>query len=213
MFGLKPPRILRHFRKSEDGSISVEAVIYIPFLLIVFALMYTLFDLFRQDTVNTKAAYTISDLISRETTALDDDYIDSMYNLGQLLIRSDSGMSMRISVLHWDEADAAYYVDWSVERGDNMDVWTDETVSAIEDKLPTMPDQERVIVVETWNDILPAFNVGLDGQNIYKLVFSRPRFAAQVAFEGTIFSDGMAHDDESETPIVDEGEMPTPEDV
>lgn len=196
---------LRRFRQREDGSIAIEAAFYIPFLLLVFALMYTLFDLFRQDTVNTKAAYTISDLISRETTALDDDYIDSMFELGKLLIRKDSGMSMRISVLHWDDTDDRFYVDWSVERGDMMDTWTNDTVDAIETDLPMMPDQERVIVVETWNDILPAFNVGLDGQNIYKLVFTRPRFASQVAFEGTIFSDGSAHDDLTDDSVVEEG--------
>lgn len=196
---------LRRFRQREDGSIAIEAAFYIPFLLLVFALMYTLFDLFRQDTVNTKAAYTISDLISRETTALDDDYIDSMFELGKLLIRKDSGMSMRVSVLHWDDTDDRFYVDWSVERGDMMDTWTNDTVDAIENDLPMMPDQERVIVVETWNDILPAFNVGLDGQNIYKLVFTRPRFASQVAFEGTIFSDGSAHDDQTDDSVVEEG--------
>ena len=196
---------LRRFRQREDGSIAIEAAFYIPFLLLVFALMYTLFDLFRQDTVNTKAAYTISDLISRETTALDDDYIDSMFELGKLLIRKDSGMSMRISVLHWDDTDDRFYVDWSVERGDMMDTWTNDTVDAIETDLPMMPDQERVIVVETWNDILPAFNVGLDGQNIYKLVFTRPRFASQVAFEGTIFSDVSAHDDLTDDSVVEEG--------
>ncbi|WP_420005908.1 TadE/TadG family type IV pilus assembly protein [Arenibacterium sp. LLYu02] len=196
---------LRRFRRRDDGSISVEAAFYLPFLLLVFGVMYTLFDLFRQDTVNTKAAYTISDLISRETAALNDDYIDSMFSLGKLLIRKDSGMSMRISVLHWDEDDVRFYVDWSVERGDMMDPWTNDTVDAIENDLPMMPDQERIIVVETWNDILPAFNVGLDGQNIYKLVFTRPRFASQVAFEGTIFSDGSAHDDQTDDSVVEEG--------
>ncbi|NIZ13463.1 TadE/TadG family type IV pilus assembly protein [Phaeobacter sp. HF9A] len=186
---------LRRFRYRDDGSVSIEAALYLPLLLGVFAAMYTLFDLFRQDTVNTKAAYTISDLISRETTALNDDYINSMYELGKLLVRKDTGMSLRISVVHWDEADDRYYVDWSVERGALLDVLTDGTVETVEDKLPTMPDQERVIVVETWNDVAPIFNIGLATQNIYNLVFTRPRFASQVAYEGKLISDGGAHDD------------------
>ncbi|TNJ41812.1 TadE/TadG family type IV pilus assembly protein [Phaeobacter sp. B1627] len=194
--------ILRRFRRREEGNVSVEVAFYLPFLLGIFAATYTLFDLFRQETVNTKAAYTISDLISRETAALNDDYIDSMFTLAQLLVRSDSGMSMRVSVIRWDEDDNRYYVDWSVERGDLMNVWTDGTVSDIEAKLPTMPDQERVILVETWNNVEPAFNIGFSTRNIYNFVFTRPRFASLVAFEGEIFSDGTIHDDEIDDSVM-----------
>lgn len=198
-------RPIRRFRRADDGNVSVEAAIYVPFLLLVFATIFTLFDLFRQETVNTKAAYTISDLISRETTALNDNYIDSLYELGQLLVRSNSGLSLRISVIRWDADNNRYYVDWSVERGDLLDVWNDDTVLSIEEDLPTMPDQERVIVVETWNNIAPAFNIGLGSRNIYNFVFTRPRFASQVAFEGTIFSDGPSHDDDIDDTVVGEG--------
>jgi len=193
---------LRRFRHREDGLVSVEAALSLPLLLIVFAVSYTLFDLFRQEAVNSKATYTIADLISRETTALNDDYIDSIYALSQAMIRSDTEISMRVSVVRWDEDTEAYYVDWSVERGDEMDVWTDDTVSGIADKLPIMPDEERVIVVETWNVVEPVFAVNIGTQNMYNLVFTRPRFASQVAYEGSVISDGPAHDDEVDDAIL-----------
>ncbi|MDF9303451.1 pilus assembly protein [Tritonibacter mobilis] len=186
----------RAFRRDEEGNIAVEAALYLPLLLFVFAATYTLFDLFRQETVNTKAAYTVSDLISRETTALNDEYINSIYTLSKLMARAGSDMSMRISVIRWDAADDRYYVDWSVERGNQLDIWTDATVTAINDKLPTMPDQERVIVVETWNNVDPAFKIGIGQREIYNLIFTRPRFASLVAFEGTVVSDGTVHDDD-----------------
>ena len=113
---------LQEFRRKEDGNIALEAALYLPLLLGVFAATYTLFDLFRQETVNTKAAYTVSDLISRETAALNDDYIDSIYTLGKLMARAGSDMSMRVSVIRWDTDDDRYYVDWSVERGDQMEI-------------------------------------------------------------------------------------------
>ncbi|KUP92065.1 TadE/TadG family type IV pilus assembly protein [Tritonibacter horizontis] len=193
---------LRRFRRRDDGNVSIETAIYLPFLLGIFAATYTLFDLFRQETINTKAAYTVSDLISRETTALNDDYVDSMFALAQLLVRSDSGMSMRLSVVFWDDTDNSYYVDWSVERGDLLNVWTDGNINDIKDSLPTMPDQERVILVETWNDVEPAFNIGFSTRNIYNLVFTRPRFASRVAFEGEVFSDGSVHDDEIDDSVM-----------
>ncbi|OIQ29831.1 MAG: hypothetical protein BM562_10575 [Alphaproteobacteria bacterium MedPE-SWcel] len=194
--------ILRRFRRREEGNVSVEVAFYLPFLLGIFAATYTLFDLFRQETVNTKAAYTISDLISRETTALNDDFITSMFTLAQLLVRSDSSLSMRVSVIRWDEEDNRYFVDWSVERGDLLDVWTDGTIATVAGDLPAMPDQERVILVETWNDVEPAFNIGFSTRNIYNFVFTRPRFASLVAFEGEIFSDGTAHDDDIDDSVM-----------
>ncbi len=192
---------LQEFRRKEDGNIALEAALYLPLLLGVFAATYTLFDLFRQETVNSKAAYTVSDLISRETAALNDDYIDSIYTLGKLMARAGSDMSMRVSVIRWDADDDRYYVDWSVERGDQMEIWTDANVTALNDKLPLMPDQERVIVVETWNDVEPAFRleaIGVGKREIYNLVFTRPRFASQVAFEGSVVSDGSVHDDDDD---------------
>ncbi len=189
-------RHMKSFRRSSEGSVSVEFAIYAPLLLGLFAAFYTFFDAFRQESVNLKAAYTVSDLISRETTALNNDYIDSMYEMTKLLIRSDSTINLRISVIRWDEGDQKYYVDWSAVRGGAMQQWTDATIANVEDDLPTMPDQERVILVETRNQMQPAFRIGLPDLDINNFVFTRPRFAPLVRFEGDV-SAGGTHDDGS----------------
>ena len=41
-----------------------------------------------------------------------------------------------------DVDDDRHYVDWSVERGDQMEIWTDANVTALNNKF-LMPDQER----------------------------------------------------------------------
>lgn len=186
---------LRRFRRRDDGSIAIEAAFYLPMLLGIFAAIVTLYDAFRQESVSIKAAYTISDLISRETATLDDTYIDNMYTLTQLMNRDTGDVSMRISVVYWDDEEGKYFVDWSVERGTSLSVWTDGTINNVADELPFLPDQERVIVVETWNDLIPVFNVGLDNFDVYNFVFTRPRFAGQVIFDGMHPSDGGDHDD------------------
>ncbi|MCD9148629.1 TadE/TadG family type IV pilus assembly protein [Pseudophaeobacter flagellatus] len=173
---------LRRFRHSTNGALTVEFVIYAPLLLWLFAAIYTYFDAFRQDAVNLKAAYTISDLVSRETAELNETYIDSMHEMSKLLIRADSSSSLRITVVRWDEADNRYYVDWSKVRGTAFIEWTDATISSVNENLPTVPDQERVILVETRNEVDPAFNVGLPSMNLNNFVFTRPRFAPQVLF-------------------------------
>jgi len=187
---------LRSFRQNAEGALTVEFMILAPLLLWTFAAIYTFFDAYRQDTVNLKAAYTISDLVSRETTELNDNYIDSMYAMSQLLIRSGSATSIRISVVRWDEEDDRYYLDWSKERGEAFVEWTNATISEVEDNLPVMPDQERVILVETRNDLEPAFNVGLPSMDLDNFVFSRPRFAPLVHFEGVDIVSG-SHDDDA----------------
>lgn len=186
---------LKAFRRNTDGMVSIEFAFYMPFLLFIFASIYTYFDAFKQESANLKAAYTVSDLISRETNAINNDYIDSMHSLTKLLIRSGSSISLRISVIRWDEDDDRYYVDWSVNRGTALTSWTDATISNVEDDLPAMPDQERVILVETQNDVDAAFKIGLPDMEIYNFVFTRPRFAPQIVFEGSL-SGGGTHDDE-----------------
>ena len=189
---IKP--ILKTFRRDTEGSVSIETAFYLPFLLMIFASIYTYFDAFKQESANLKAAYTVSDLVSRETNAINNDYIDSMQSLTELLIRSDSTISTRISVIRWDEDDDRYYVDWSVNRGTAFFSWTDATISEVEDNLPAMPDQERVILVETQNSVDAAFKIGLPDMDIYNFVFTRPRFSPQIVFEGNLTSGGN-HDD------------------
>lgn len=181
-FRSRLPGPLRRFANGTEGNVSIEFALYAPLLLGLFASVYTFFDAFRQDSINLKAAYTVSDLISRETNYVNEAYIDSMHALASELVRSDTTLSTRISVVRWDEADQRYYVDWSKVRGTAFQEWADANINEVKDKLPDMPDQERVILVETWNEIQPAFNVGIPLMDVQNFVFTRPRFAPQVVF-------------------------------
>lgn len=193
----RTPRPLRRFAESTQGNVSIEFAIYAPLLLGLFAAIYTFFDAFRQESINLKAAYTISDLISRETNYVNETYIDSMHTLAAELVRADSQFSTRISVVRWDEGDQRYYVDWSKVRGAAFSEWDDGSISNVEEHLPTMPDQERVILVETWNEVDPVFNVGLPKLDVQNFVFTRPRFAPQVVFVEDK-GNGKNHNDNAE---------------
>ena len=174
---------LKRFRRENSGSITVEFAIIMPMLFWGYASSYIFFDGFRQSTINLRAAYTIGDMVSRETQVLTPAYIDSMYNMAQLLTRNDSPMSLRITVIRWDEEDDKFYLDWSQARG-AVEGMTEANLVDLEELLPSMPDAERVILVETWNTWEPVINVGLDARTMDHFVFTRPRFAPQVIFEG-----------------------------
>ncbi len=159
--------------------ISVEALMLAPVLLWAFVATYTYFDAYRQNATNLKAAYTIGDLISRETETIDSTYINSMHTLLTHMVRSGSDVDLRITVIRFDEDDARYYVDWSTTRGFTEEI-DDGNLADMKERLPTMPDQERVILVETRNRYVPPFNIGLDVMDMDNFVFTRPRFTDQV---------------------------------
>lgn len=173
---------LKRFRRESSGTVTVEFAIIIPMLFWGYASSYIFFDGFRQSTINLRAAYTIGDMVSRETQVLTPAYIDSMYNMAQLLTRTEAPMAMRITVIRWDEDDDQFYLDWSQARGE-VGTMTQENLVDFADLLPVMPDAERVILVETWNTWEPVINVGMDERQMANFVFTRPRFAPQVIFD------------------------------
>lgn len=174
----------KRFAQDNSGSITVEFVLAMPILFWSFMAAYVFFDGYRQSAVNLKAAYTISDLVSRETSFIDDDYIDSMLNLLQLMTDASSSgdVTMRISVIRWDQDDDRYYLDWSANRGFSEEL-TNANLNDLKDRLPTMPDNERVILVETNTVFVPLFNIGMDDINLSNFVFTRPRFVSQVPWD------------------------------
>jgi hypothetical protein len=174
---------LKAFGRDTDASVTVEFVMAAPMLFWALAACYVFFDGYRQSAINLKAAYTIGDMISRETEAINDNYLDSMYSLHRLLTRATSSTTLRITVVHWDEDDDRFYQDWSQTRG-GIDPLTSNEVSLLTAKLPTMPNAERVILVETTNSFTPTFsNVGIGTLSLDNFVFTRPRFAPQVVWE------------------------------
>lgn len=175
---------LKAFAAETKGSVSVEFILMIPVLFWAYMAIYVYFDGYRQSAVNLKATYTISDLISRETEIITDQYVDSMHALMEVMTLSDSPTSLRITVIRWSEADDRYYVDWSVNRG-YATAMDDINIGDIKTRLPVMPDNERVILVETVNTFIPVFKIGMENKQLENFVFSRPRFAPQVLYSAS----------------------------
>lgn len=173
---------LRKFGKDVSGAVTIEFVIIMPALMWAYGASYVYFDGYRQSAQNLKAAYTIGDMISRETNAITDDYIDSMYNIAQLLTRTTNPMSMRITVIRWDAEDDRFYLDWSESRGAVVEL-TNANLLELQARLPVVPDNERVILVETWNEWTGVFRTSLGTISLDNFVFTSPRFGSQVIHE------------------------------
>lgn len=170
------------FNNDTRGTVTVEALIMLPLLLWAYCALFTFFDAYRQTSINHKAAYTISDMLSRETTPVTNDYLDSAQSMLGFLTRSGTERRMRISVVRYDEDTDEHYIEWSEVRG-TVSALDNTAVSTMESKLPVMVDEERLVLVETWTEYDAPFNIGLNGQTISTFVFTRPRFAPQLLFD------------------------------
>ncbi len=175
---------LRRFAQDEDAVVAVESIVMLPMMFWGYVSMFTFFDAYRQNSINVKAAYTISDMISRETLALNPAYMNGAHALLELLTRSPTTTRLRVTIARWDAPAKKYRLEWSQTKG-GVTALNAAQVEALKNKLPVMVPDERVIIVETWSKYAPPFKVGLPEQDLYNFVFTRPRFAPQVVWSNT----------------------------
>lgn len=177
---------LRKFRNDADGSVNVEAIIFIPLLLVTMAVSMVFFDAFRRDSLGEKAAFTLGDMLSRETGYITPDYIDSAISLFGFLSNSEDQLtSIRVSVVSYNGATNSYDVEWSEVRGALTSALTGAEVATQHDQLPNMVSGEQLIVVETFIDYEWPLDLGFDDGVLTARVFTRPRFAPQLVWQGS----------------------------
>lgn len=173
---------LHAFRDETGGSVSVEFIIMAPIVFWAYASMFSWFDAYRQVGVHEKAAFTVADMISRETSGIDNDYINSTRDMVRFLTRYPGQPDLRISVIRYVESIDQFRLDWSRSRG-NFRNLKNRQVRNWHDRLPMLVNGERIILVETAIDYTPPFLFGLMEENtLNTFVFARPRFAPQLCW-------------------------------
>ncbi|KIN60393.1 hypothetical protein Z945_1364 [Sulfitobacter noctilucae] len=173
---------LARFGRREDGTIAIEAMIIMPMMFWTFLSVFSIFETFRNYSIHQKAAYTIGDSISRETAPLDAAYITGSLQMYEYLSRSQGRSSLRVTSLVYDQPNDRFHRDWSKTAGSVPEL-SNEDVRDWSYKLPVMPDNERIMLVETWSRYDPPFATGLEQREIKNFVFTRPRFAPRVCWE------------------------------
>jgi hypothetical protein len=93
---------VRQFLVDDDaGSVSVETVIIMPILLWVYVATFVIFDGFRTHNQNVKAAYTIGDMLSRETNAIDNAYLEGLSDVFDFLTFGGNPSHLRVTQIRW----------------------------------------------------------------------------------------------------------------
>lgn len=203
MITLFPTRIsqqIRHFARDEKGSIIVEAVMVLPFLFWSYMALFVYWDNYRSINTSQKAAYTLSDMISREMQPVNANYIAGMASLMEFLIDPEQTAKIRVTSIKWSAVNNRYEVLWSNSPGSAMPALTNTSLAQFNDcsnmataghkcRIPMMSDGDTAVIVETEINYTPPFNVPfytstVSGQVMKQFVVTRPRFVPRVCFTG-----------------------------
>jgi Flp pilus assembly protein TadG len=167
---------LRTFGRDEGGTVVAEAVIVLPLFLWAYIALFVYWDAFRSMNTVQKAAFTISDMISREQTGITSAYVDGMSDVMEYLIDENQDAAMRVTSVTWNETDNRFEVHWSSSPGNSMTPLTNSTIQDYAYEIPTMAAGDYVIIVEVEVDYAPTFDVGLPDQTFKQFIVTRPRF-------------------------------------
>lgn len=185
MQAFKPRRM--GFWKATEGSMPTEGVLAFTFLIWWYISSFEFFDAYKQKNINLKAAYTVADMLSRETGPVASDpnsvpinqsYINGLNTVFDYLTYSNKATWVRVSSIYYDDDNKKYRVDWSATSGSGHPVLTTPTLQAKANQIPVLPTGDSVILVETNMAFEPIFSMGLNAQWFQTFIVTSPRFAS-----------------------------------
>lgn len=172
---------IRLFRRREDGFLAAEFMIMFPLLIWAYLAIYGFYDVMRVKLQNEKAAYTISDMLSRETQYITPTYVSNTKTFFDYLMAGGNNSAIRVSSIRYSDHHDQYRVTWSQSRGGKRSL-SDSDIRNFHNKLPIIASGDELILVETWNDYEFPVKTGIDDFTMTTFVYTRPRFAAQLKF-------------------------------
>lgn len=172
---------IRTFVCDERGTATTEAIIVLPMLIWSMVAMATYFDGFRARSTSLKAAYTISDMISRENPFVGPNYINGLNTVYNFLAVSPNPTWIRVSMVQFDtedplnDADGRYILKWSHGTNGQEDL-TVATLNEVEPRIPIMAHGDSMILMETHMQYQPIAKIGIDPFSFDNFIATRPRF-------------------------------------
>ena len=179
LFPFAKNRAFARFFSDERGSVVAEAVIVLPMLLWAYIALFVFWDAFRSTNTVQKAAFTLSDMISREQTkgGIQTSYINGMKQVMNYLIDDDQDARLRVSSVYWSPGNDRFEVQWSRSPNNQMTPLTTASLQHYASALPVLAPGDTQILVETQVDYIPAFSVGMPDQVFSEFIVTRPRLA------------------------------------
>ena len=187
---------IQSFKTEQTGSLSVEAVFAFPMLFWAATAMFTFFDAYKVQNASYRANYTISDMLSRETEAIQPEYIEGMHKIFRYMTHSGAEDSwIRVSVVECksdcdddDNRELEFFWSATADSFDGSDPHElgDGDISFYNNVIPLFAYGDQLILVETSRNYHPPFSVALTSfqqRDLVSNVVTRPRFAPNFCFD------------------------------
>lgn len=173
--------ILRRFGAEQRGALSVEAVIILPVLIWTLMASFVFWDAFRTQNTHMKAAYAVTDMLSREMTSINTAYISGMHSVFRYMTQAEGETWMRVTSVRYRAVDDSYRVLWSrTTNAGRAPPYTDASLVPLRPRIPVMANDDTIIIVETWQDYQPLFNVGIGRRLMDEFIVTRPRWLSPI---------------------------------
>jgi hypothetical protein len=169
------------FRKSDDGSASIELLFMVPLLSLITFSLVTYFAAFRAQTHATQAATVMTDMVSRETAVITPAYLEGMEGLMKTLVHTDQNPDFRLTAFTYDASNSVYTVAWSKDNG-ALGPLDDTAINEVSHRLPILKHGQRAILIETSVDYTPLLDIGLGTRVFENFNVAAPRFVPQLCY-------------------------------
>ena len=174
----RPPfaSLVARFLRDQKGAVIAEAVIVLPVMLWAYLALFVYWDAFRSMNTVQKAAYTISDMVSREMVGITTAYVNGLDNMLEYLVDNSQTVSLRVTSVTWSVANNRFEVHWSRSPDNAKPVLTTGTLQNYSGQIPNMTAGDYVVIVEVWANYAPSFEVGMEDMVFNQFIVTRPRF-------------------------------------
>lgn len=171
----------RDFARDERGTATTELVIVLPMLVWSMTAISVYFDAFRARSTNLKAAYTISDMMSRENPFVGPRYIRGLNTVYDFLAASPNPTWIRVTLVQFDtedplnDSDGVHNLKWSYGTN-GKEKLTQGSLSTVENQIPIMGHGDSLILVETHMKYVAFADIGFASYDLDNFIATRPRF-------------------------------------
>ncbi|TYB87660.1 TadE/TadG family type IV pilus assembly protein [Oceaniovalibus sp. ACAM 378] len=171
---------IRAFAQNTSGSLTIETVLVLPMLLWGVLATFTFVDGYRMQSMNLRATYTISDLLTRQWNPVDQSFMTGIGNFHKFLTNEIHATAMRVSVVYWDEPNDRHVLVWSYTTESSKPKVKQSDMAELSPGIPALANADTAVIVETWMSYVPPFSIGLPSSEFHNRVIASPRFVPQL---------------------------------
>ena len=181
---------LRRFSRNEDGLASADMILMLPLYLFCILGTFTFWDAYDVVNRSQKAAYSVSDLVTRKQDNVTEAYVNGMFGTVQYMLGPSLPTRTRITSIFYNGAQNRYEVIWSRSSYPGIPQLTTSTLPTIASHLPALADGDSLMVVEVNVEFKPIVGFVMRALNeipegtMKHVVATRPRFLPKVCLQG-----------------------------